>query len=469
MKILVNISILFSCVTVLWFLTENRRIYAILSLIFFPMVIKVFGKDALSVSTVLIYIFSINYFVRTKTNFFYWMKYKTKVNIDIIAPLIIILIIVGAVSTFSVPSTLFFKALRKYSDFSSSLLLFAYIYYQYTNYKNHNELFYFIDKFFRVYIIMITTQVVISFLIWKIPFLKSFFSYFTFSNVEEISAFTEDLPIARLRSLIYSYEAYAESLAVICPIVLYQFFHKKNSLWFLVHAILFLGIIYTRTRSGIMLYIFGTIIYMFYNLSRISLKNSIIILYGIMALIFSIILFSDIYTDAFIRFNESIQLYESGKYLEAMNRPKFFDNFTYVVNNMGYWGNGLISIHEYTGGTHLHSLYLTIMFQFGLFGSIFYFCLLFIILYKLVKTFFLSYKTEYRMLTFSMLLSYLIFLTNEMKYEFNRHEAYQQIIWALFASFMCISHYIDEVIKASYAFSTFHHKYRARAKTFKMS
>jgi len=441
MKVIANISILFTCFTVLCLLNEKRKIYFVLALIFFPMVIKVFGKDALTISTILIYLFST----------YYLLRYGRNIKVDIFAPLIIILIILGAVSTAQVPDDLFGKAVRKYSDFVSSLLFFGYIYYQYTNFNNDNKLIDFISNFFSVYLIMVATQVVISFLILKVPFMKTCFSYFSFGNIEEISVFKEEhFTISRMQSLIYGYESYAESLAVICPIALYQFFNTRKMFWFLLYALLFIGLVYTGTRSGILLFAFGTVVYILFNFKKLNFKTTMIILGGgTVGFILSVFFFSHIYTDALIRLSESYKLYESGKTLEAMNRPGLFDNFIYVVNNMGFWGNGLISVHQYTEGTHFHSLYQTVMFQFGFIGSFFYFFLILLMLFKLIKIFLISYNTEYKMLAFSMLLSYILFLINEIKFEFNRAEGYQQISWALFASYMLISRYINETIKSS--------------------
>lgn len=439
MKVIANATILFVFFTILVFINDRQRILVICSLIFFPMVIKLGGKDAFTISTALIYIFSIKYFLES----------KTKLQIDIVAVLILILIIFGAISTINVPKNLFWRAARKYSDFASSLLLLGYIYYQFSHLTDNKHFLEFINKFFSVILIMVTSQVLISILIWRVPYMKFVFSYFTFSNVEEITAYSEGITsIQRMKSLIYGPEAFAESIAVICPIVMYKFLKNRKILWFLLYIVLFYGIIYTRTRSGIFLFAIATILYLLFNIKNISSKTSIILIYGISFFIFSVIFWGNFYIDALIRFEESLQAYESGNYLEAINRPGFFENFIYVFDHMGYWGNGLLSIYDYTGGTHLHSLYQTIIFQFGLFGSIVYFFFLYFILIRLLRTFLLAYKTEYKMLAFSLLLSYLIFLTNEFKYEFNRGEAYQQISWALFGAYMLGSRYIIKITKS---------------------
>jgi hypothetical protein len=441
MKVIANISILVTIFIFLCLIDKRQRILFILVLIFFPMPIRVLGKDAFSISTVLIYSFSIFFFIR----------YRYNIKFDRFAIVLITLAILGGISTFQVPPDLLGRAIRKYSDFVSSLFFFAYIYYQYSKIDTNKELDNFHEKFLSLYLIMVSTQIVISVLMYKVPLIENLFGYFSFKELKDINPFFEQEidGIKRMQGLIYSYEGLAENIAVLCPIVLYKYYKTSRLFWLIIYGLLFIGLVYTRTRSGILLFSFGTIVFSIFNFKRIYFKtNIVLIFFGLLCIILSVYFFNYIYKDLLVRLNVSYQNYNSGNILEAINRPGLIDNFQFVIREMGLWGKGLISVYDYTGQVQFHSLYQTIMFQFGIFGSIFYFLVILLILFKLTTAFLISFKTKYQLITFSILLSYIIFLVNEIKFEFNRGEAYQQIIWALFGSYMLISRHIKYKIKS---------------------
>ena len=85
---------------------------------------------------------------------------------------------------------------------------------------------------------------------------------------------------------------------------------------------------------------------------------------------------------------------------------------------------------------NFHSLYLSILFQFGVIGSIIFFTFFFVLIKRLLINFKRdNQKGPIYLLTVACLLSLFCFLINGIKFEFNRSDSYQQFVWIFFALF----------------------------------
>ena len=85
---------------------------------------------------------------------------------------------------------------------------------------------------------------------------------------------------------------------------------------------------------------------------------------------------------------------------------------------------------------NFHNLYLSLIFQFGIIGSFVFFLFFLLLINKLfsaLKKY--SKKDHYYLLILACLFSLFSFLVNELKFEFNRSDSYQQFVWCFFAVF----------------------------------
>ena len=87
--------------------------------------------------------------------------------------------------------------------------------------------------------------------------------------------------------------------------------------------------------------------------------------------------------------------------------------------------------------TTLQSLSLILVFQFGFIGTVFFLTFFYILTNRMVlKLNSVNKDSQLYLLTGSCILSFVAFLVNEVKFEFNRSDSYQQVIWLLFAGIM---------------------------------
>ena len=360
-------------------------------------------------------------------------------SINTINLIILLLIIIAIISTLSVPfGELTGPAIRHFSDFFSSMLLFFYI--SNLNFDNTDEKISFIQAVLFITLIMVSVQILISIFTYKFPSYTHFLKYFGPTKKDDIAFITGH--IVRARSLIFTPESLGEFIALLSPILLYKFFYRNSFLYFLILILLAVGLVFSVTRSGILLFIFATMVFLIYNFKSYKLSSVALLTFGILLGSLLIIFFSpDIFAPVIDRFTQSHEMYQyTGKISMAINRERYWDNISFVFDNINFFGHGLLPPHNYPQILHhFHSLYLTILFQFGIVGSVVYFALFFLIVKRLLNAFLNSTSAPHKALIFAMILSVTVFLINEIKYEFNRHESYQQISWALFATYYLLT------------------------------
>ena len=421
MKNIANLSILFGFFVTLGILNNQQRFLVISGLIFFPMVIRFLGKDSMVISTFCIYYV-----------FVLFLRKQIRDNESLILTsntIIVLLVIVATISTLSVPvGDLTGPSVRKYSDFLSAILLFYIV--SNLKFDDSHSKFAFIEKWLTVILIMASFQIFISLFIMKFPNYSGFLNYFTFSNEENIvMRGTKD--ILRIRSLIFTPESFGEFLSILGPIALYKASRKNTLFWFCIFVILVFGEILSVTRSGILLFAFGVILYLIVNYKRAKIDFWIIFLLGAVALIIGIISFYPyLLHDVIDRLNQAILTYQKTSDIAlSINRAGTLQLASYAFKNINLFGHGLIPPYYYGEiNYHFHNLFLTLLFQYGIIGVCLYFGIFFYVLIKIFKFYFLS-TNHIKSISSAFCISLIIFLLNETKYEFNRKEAYQQLCW----------------------------------------
>ena len=396
----------------------------------FPLVITFLGKDALTVSTLSIYFCSFLFLIQKITSS---ESLRSPAN-----SLILCLILIAVLSTLSVPSgELRGPAVRHFSNFLSSMMLFFYI--SNLTFEGESEKSDFVETFLCIILLLLFLQIIIYIFISKFPQYSHFLNYFTYSNSHGLTP-NEPPGIVRARSLIFVPESFGEFIAVLCPIVLYKLFYRNSYFYFIIFVFLALGLILTVTRSGIILFVFGTLVFFIYNFKGLKLSSFFLCMFGFGALMLIIASWPGVFDSVIERYSLSYQMYkETGELAVGLNRSGVW-NMDYVLAHINSFGHGLFPPYFYGGvDFHLHNLYLTVLFQFGIVGMVFYFAFFYLIFKRLLNAFAACSLYPNKALIFSMILSLFLFLINEFKFEFNRYETYQQICWALFAAFYLVS------------------------------
>jgi len=93
---------------------------------------------------------------------------------------------------------------------------------------------------------------------------------------------------------------------------------------------------------------------------------------------------------------------------------------------------------------NMHSLYMTVLYQFGIVGSVLYIGLIVSIPWNLYRQRFPKGELRLHRLRYACLLAVVFFLVHEIKFEFNRSDSYQQIVWALLAACHLVSRTTSE-------------------------
>ena len=421
-------------------LSPLNRIGMILLLVSFPVMIQVGGRDAVSTGTVAIFA-AIVYFIATTGNIH--RKRKDPIVFFLLSALIFISIF-GTISEWQ--SRFAGPAIRHQVNFLSSVFFFIFIVFLFdsdnvTGNKNHSD---HIERLLFFLFIVVSIQILIGFLVYKFPDTGEWFSLFTKRHRTAIStlAYYGGTEI-RAQAIAFSHEELGEYLAVLFPLVLYK--SIKNKKYYVFIIIFIIGLLISNTRSALILVMINSAFFILANFERIKL-NVISLIFG--AVLFSFVLINTLGTgfveSISFRFAQIISSYKSNQEItELINRQVVWnDAVISVKNNLNLFGNGQSPPNKLgKSAVNYHCLYLTLVFQFGIIGFVFYMAFFFMILIRILKLLFLPRGSSGFLIGMSTLISFSTFLINEIKFEFNRGDTYQQFIFFYFSICYLISFY----------------------------
>lgn len=414
----------------------NNLIIITLCSLFFPVYFRFMGKDAMTSGSIMCGLLFCVFIVRKL------LTRKPGFKFAIIGSG---LIVVALISTLTVPAPFFGTSFRRFVQFACSICLFFTIINYYSEFE-HQEQKEKIEFILSLIIGLMALQIVIGVIIFVYPPFGKLFAVFTTRTVDIIQTSVTDRTIKRLSCLISGGESMGEIIAVMSPLVLYKLIKTKSvynySLFFLYIA----GCFLTVTRSSILLMLTGLFLFAVINRKQIHLSLWIMLSYLLVLISVSIIFyFPDIFEPVITRFQKAFTSYEKTSSIAAtINRGGLWE-FTYgdVISNISLFGHGMISLI----GNHtinLHNLYFSMLHQTGIVGFILMLILLFRIAYSLIKSLVNSFKqlgnTEFSLIS-ACLISFFIFLINEIKFEFTRHASYEQICFSLFAFYLLVSYH----------------------------
>jgi hypothetical protein len=251
----------------------------------------------------------------------------------------------------------------------------------------------------------------------------------------------------RIRSFIFQSESFGEYIAALVPILVYRLVDHRPHMLRYRAVLLFLAVLLISgqllavTRSGMVLTLTGLVL-----TTGICVKRNNLIKIIMATVFFSVItvcllyLFEDSRQNITTRFSENINFsyhYTPRNSLVRELRPFFHkinrDFWTEVIDKYmldpTVTGNGFITPY------HFHNLWFTLIYQIGLAGFAVYVWFLFGTGAGLWR----GYRKERDKLFLVFLISFVILLINEMKYEFTRYEHYYQACMTLVALFVLMT------------------------------
>lgn len=407
-------------------------VYITIISVFFPIHIQIMGRDALTTGSIFIFVLFIKYFIVSLfERKFIREKYDYWVYVLIILGLFSIL---APYYTGGLTKEQLGPSIRLYFTFSSSLLLFLVI-------KNISQIqfqsnaeadHFWVEKLLNIIIFLISFHIAISICVKFFPSIGPLFNIFLSRNTEVFDSVSRGT-IERIGSFVFGKESYGEILATLSPIIIYKIYKFKNPLWVCCLLLFALGLVFTVTRSGILLFLAGVMISILYMANEKKNKTFMLIYLILSGLVVFILVNPPVLHDILFRFGNATEAYNSdGSLFTTLNRDFLPDVWHLVITKISFFGNG---ITEY----NFHNLFLTTLHRRGVAGAFFFFVVLLYPIFCLIKSFNRNHSNTNKKLVFLCLLSMGLFLANEFKFEFTRGGSYQQLCWCLFAIFYLAS------------------------------
>ncbi|RJP92367.1 MAG: hypothetical protein C4518_06855 [Desulfobacteraceae bacterium] len=407
-------------------------IYITLVFIFFPIHLAFMSNDAITTGTICIFLLFLKYL----TDCFF----KRRFIKDAYDWWVYLLIIFGALSiiwpyaTGTLEQTEIGRAVRLFFGFLGAMLLFLVIKNAYgqnalpdaLSFEDHME------TLLTLILTLVGCHILIAVIVKYFPSFGAVFNPFL-SRDHEIMDIYGRGGIERIGTFVFTYEALAEILAALVPVVVYKIFHQRTMAWFTCFLLFSAGILLTATRSGIMLFVTGVILSTLFYAARNFRKSYALVFLTSSLLMFLVFFYPSVFADVTYRFSEAGGTYsQGGTFIEVINREGVFTQaWNETVSHLSFVGNGVTEFH-------FHNLFLTTLHQKGIIGVTLFFIVFLWPLISLIQLY-RSGATHRQPLIFACALSITLLLINETKYEFTRSASYQQIWWGIIATYLLIS------------------------------
>lgn len=297
-----------------------------------------------------------------------------------------------------------------------------------------------IDGVIAALLWVIALHVVLSLVFQALPDMQQHFSIFLYTGQQSFTGAVEG-QYTRATTVFASGEGFGEILLLVFPLCIYRLF-RSNLVVYLPLTLLFVvGVVATATRSAILLVALQVILFGLVLLFRRVTRLRSIVVLGLAVI--AVVAFSPLYasaiTDSMERLDVSVTSLQTGSSLmTAVNRSEVWPNaFAVTSQHISLFGHGPVQAFILDIGEpfNFHNLYLTLIFEFGVLGTavwlVFFVQLGARLLSALRK---IRFRTDPgALLLTACLISLLSFLLNEIKFDFNRADSPQQLVWLVFA------------------------------------
>lgn len=412
-------------------LFSSGRLLLLVGFLFFPVTLLLGGKDALSLSSALILgmfaLFLLALGLRARQEGPARLLRQEKIL------WIAALLAIAVLGLLKSPRQYWGPEVRHLVNFASSALLFLML----VNWPRlgRQDARRFAERMLVLIIALTCLQVLIGLLVFHWPEAGRLFTLFLVRTKEELAMGGDRAAMKRLSCLNMAVEEIGEFLALLCPLVLWFAFRRNRWFW-LVFGLFWLGLLYSNTRSTILLGAASSLLMIAVHLRGMRVREFVPLALCVGAAALVCLLFYSALLEPVIKHLEIswLEWRAEGGVMRVVNREQAWPEAWRVTKaTLSLFGNGpapsrVLGLNE----IHMHSLYLTLLFQFGILGALLYLALPFSIAGRLLARL-AERRNANRLFHLACLLSLLVFLFNEVKFEFNRADAYQQLIWAMFA------------------------------------
>ncbi len=424
MLIFIFLSLIYTSAALsLGFKKTNKFIaYIIIATVAFPYLIQFKGKDAFTITTLLIYFIFIVLALSL-------LIAKKKIALENFrsAYFMPFLILIGFTFSFIFNPYFIAQSTRYYAANVSGILLYFIII---TMFKKHNDIILSI----KIILLILILQCGISYLQLQFPAAANYLIPFgTRIDTPRVSIVEGML---RATGTIWDYELLAEWFLIGAVLSIYLIFERKNYLYILGLFINLGGILFTKTRSDIFLFSFAFIImFILINLFKKDFKGATIKIFLLAAL--GIILLVFIFPRQVDEFIRRLNLYFYSHSLispEALNRREVWNRAGVLLKNPTIFGKGLYNVESLSiSAGSFHSLYLTLLYKIGIFGISAHIIFWLTMLSK--AWYILTHRKNSRnwYVIFFLFIAVILMLADGIKIEYFRYAHTIQFAWLIYA------------------------------------
>jgi hypothetical protein len=332
----------------------------------FPITITLLGKDAFSTGTLIILFILIWSLLRFRISY-------TIAKDKLLFGLLILLILISFIGMVTkTPLSFLGPAARKYLDFISSVAVFILIIHSQNIHGIADSKRHYIEKVITALLAITVFHVFLSFIIFSSPSLESHFAIFFTRTQENLGGFINGVN-ERAATVFTSGEEFGELLILLFPFALYKLFSTKKILYIFTTISLLFGTLLTGTRSALFLIIFEFLVFFIFTLRKTNIQ---IILISLAVVVVSVAILPVISPyAAFMMARLQITFLNIGNnadFVTIMNRQLVWPQaYAITRSTLSFFGHGPSQAFVIGfSGTNFHDLYMTLLFQVGILGTI---------------------------------------------------------------------------------------------------
>lgn len=393
----------------------------------FPYLLQFSGKDALTITTLMIY------FLFALIIFRHLFERRSLIFEPKFAFILPILVFVSLTISLILNPDFIGQSVRYYISNISGILLYFIIL---LIVKDNSG----VITIIKIILFSLALQSGIILLVWKFPIAKEFLAPFTTRVTEAMNgAVSQDYiveGIHRFAGTIWDYELLAEWFLVGSVLSIGLFYKFKKIIYIFSLFCCLGGIVFTVTRSVLFLLIFGLVL-IFGLINMLTKDNR----RSTVKVIFLIFLGSAILSGAFPEqissLTKRLEIYFHHSNLissEAINRGEVWKDALHIfLKEPTFFGKGLYNLSTlYYSVYSFHSLYLTILYKIGILGLFIYSIFWLKMLYESWRILITKNKPENWYVLFFLFISVVLILLNEIKIEYIRYGHTIQFAWLIY-------------------------------------
>ncbi len=421
--------LLLAAVTYMSLNLPRRRVWALLAFITFPVTIQMGGNDAFSSGTLLIGIMLLILWATRGTRAF--QEDRT------LLLLLCALVLAGALGLVTGLQREYWGiGARHWLDLVSSVGGMTLIVCWARGSERSRRAY--VEAVITSLLSVAALHVVLSLILRQWPEIESHLSIFLARGQESLGRLTAEGSYARATTLFTRGEEFGELLLVLFPFGLYKLFTSRVVFYLPLTLLLVVGAVYSGTRSSLLLILLQALVFSTLLVFRRARgKNLMVAVATLLLLAASATFITSILDTTISRLTMSAELVQQGNSLTAILNRDLVWSPAYAItkSTLSWFGHGPVQAYATgLGNYNFHSLYMTWIYQFGIVGTLIWVAFFAHLGRRLWSA---AHMVRLRggreaLLSGACFLSLLCFLVNEVKFEFNRGDSYQQVVWLIF-------------------------------------